>query len=150
MADGDRDTEIQSIVQRCQEGDLAAFAALFTHFQDRVYDLACAVLKDEAEAEDALQDTFLRAFERIADFRGESSFETWLVAIAVNRCRDRLRRRKARRALPLESLKPRWLARVIGLGQDPEVVLEWREGRRRLRRMLQEEGTFIGQPVNEN
>jgi len=133
---GASDRGIETIVQRCQQGDLAAFATLFTRFQHRIYDLACAILHDEVDAEDTVQDTFLRAFERIADFRGESSFETWLVAIAVNRCRDRLRRRRARRTLPLESLKPPWLARLLGLGQDPEAVLEWREGRASLWAMV--------------
>lgn len=127
MADIGTDQGIETIVQSCRQGDLAAFAALFTRFQDRVYDLACAILHDEVEAEDAVQDTFLRAFEHIDDFRGDSSFETWLVAIAVNRCRDRLRRRKRRRALPLEDVAPRWLARVLGRSQDPETALEWRE-----------------------
>jgi RNA polymerase sigma-70 factor (ECF subfamily) len=136
MADVGTDRGIDTIVQSCQQGDLSAFATLFTRFQDRVYDLACSILNDEAEAEDAVQDTFLRAFEAMADFRGESSFETWLVAIAVNRCRDRLRRRKARRTLPLESLAPRWLARVLGLGRNPEAVLEWREGRASLWAMV--------------
>jgi len=136
MADVGTDRVIDTIVQSCQQGDLSAFATLFTLFQDRVYDLACSILNDEAEAEDAVQDTFLRAFEAMADFRGESSFETWLVAIAVNRCRDRLRRRKARRTLPLESLAPRWLARVLGLGRNPEAVLEWREGRASLWAMV--------------
>lgn len=79
--------------------------ALFERFQDRVYDLASAILEDQAEAEDALQDTFLRVFRDIAGYRHKSSFETWLVAVVVNVCRDRLRRRKVRQALSLD-----WLA----------------------------------------
>lgn len=121
--------DIQALVKSCQQGDLAAFAALFTRFENRIYDLACAILHDEVEAEDALQDIFLRVFERITDYRAASSFETWLVAVSVNHCRDRLRRRKVRRALSLEQLTPRWLARALGFGQGPETVLEWHERR---------------------
>jgi RNA polymerase sigma-70 factor, ECF subfamily len=85
------------LVTDCQAGDLRAFSQLFDHFQHRIYDLAYAILQDHAAAEDALQDTFLRVFEKIAHFRGEAGFETWLVAIAVNCCRDRIRRRQTRR-----------------------------------------------------
>ena len=126
------ETTIDVIVRGCQQGDLSAFAALFDRFQNRIYDLACTILQDEAEAEDAVQDTFLRVFQRIADYRGESSLETWLIAIAVNVCRDRLRRQKVRRALSLEQLAPRWLARVLGLGDDPATTFERWERRHSL------------------
>ena len=47
--------DVRELVRRCQQGDLCAFTALFERFQDRVYDLASAILEDRAEAEDALQ-----------------------------------------------------------------------------------------------
>lgn len=119
--------DVRALVQRCRAGDLHAFATLFERFQDRLYDLACAILRDEAEAEDAVQDTFLRIFERIDRYRGTSSFETWLVAVAVNICRDRLRRRKVRRALSLE-----WLGPVAGRSKDPAEAVQQQEHRRSL------------------
>jgi RNA polymerase sigma-70 factor, ECF subfamily len=114
-------------IARCQQGDLHAFARLFDHFQDRVYDLAFAILQDHADAEDVLQDTFLRVFEKIDSFRGGSRFETWLVAIAVNACRDRLRRRRLRRFIPLAQLSPRRLAQLLGFGRDPAAVVAGRQ-----------------------
>lgn len=81
-------------VRRCQQGDLAAFDALFSRYQDRVYRLAWAVLRDERDAEDAMQEVFLRIFERIGTYRGEARFETWLYRVAVNVCRNQLRRRR--------------------------------------------------------
>jgi RNA polymerase sigma-70 factor (ECF subfamily) len=123
---------IERLVQRCQQGDLCAFTTLFERFQDRLYDLAWAILRDEAEAEDAVQDTFLRVFERIDRYRGASSFETWLVAVAVNVCRDRLRRRKVRHALSLDWLGPGWLARILGHGEDPAEAVQRQEHRRSL------------------
>lgn len=136
MPDVEAVETVETIVQGCRRGDPSAFATLFARFQDRVYDLACVILRDEAEAEDAVQDAFLRIFEHIADYRGESSFETWLVAITVNGCRDRLRRRKVRQALSLERLAPRWLSRILGLNDDPAMTFELREQRRSLWAMV--------------
>lgn len=123
---------VETIVQGCRQGDLRAFASLFARYQDRVYDLACVILRDETEAEDVVQDTFLRVFERIADYRGDSSFETWLIAVTVNVCRDRLRRQKVRRTFSLEQLAPRWLSRFLGFDDDPAATFERREQRRAL------------------
>jgi RNA polymerase sigma-70 factor (ECF subfamily) len=95
------------LVQRCRHGELAAFTELFHAYQARVYRLAVTVLRDEREAEDVVQDVFVRVFERIGDYRGDSAFTTWLTAIVVNRCRDHLRRRKLRQVLPLDRLRAR-------------------------------------------
>ncbi len=138
---------VEKIVQDCQTGDLAAFATLFTYFQDRIYDLACTILHDESEAEDALQDVFIRVFERINSYQAKSSFETWLVSITVNHCRDRLRRRKVRQALSLENLAPRWLARILGQGQSPEATLEWRERQQSLWEMVDSLGDRLRLPL---
>ena len=124
--------DIRDLVNRCRDGDEYAFSTLFERFQDRLYDLTCAILRDDAEAEDAVQDTFLRVFERIDRYQGASSFETWLVAVAINVCRDRLRRRKVRRALSLEWLAPGWFARILGRGEDPAEAVLQREERRSL------------------
>ena len=97
----------ESLVWRCRQGDEAAFAELFRSQQARVYSLAMAILRDPHDAEDAVQDTFVRVFDRLARFRGESSFRTWLTAITVNVCRDRLRARKLRRALSLDAVRGR-------------------------------------------
>jgi RNA polymerase sigma-70 factor (ECF subfamily) len=94
-------SELDSLVQRCQQGELGAFTSLFHRYEARIYRLAMTILREERDAEDAVQDACLRVFERIKHYRAESSFETWLTAVVVNVCRDRLRRRKVRQALPL-------------------------------------------------
>jgi len=94
--------DMQAVVRRCQEGQLDAFTTLFSHYQHHVYDLARAILRDEQAAEDAVQDTFLAVFQKIEGYKGDSTFETWLTAVAVNQCRMRLRKRKVRQALSLE------------------------------------------------
>jgi RNA polymerase sigma-70 factor (ECF subfamily) len=98
-------SDLDELEQRCKQGDLAAFNRLFHDHEARLYRLAVTILQDERDAEDALQDTYIRIFERIRRFQGKSSVETWITAIMVNVCRDRLRRRKVRRALPLDWLR---------------------------------------------
>jgi RNA polymerase sigma-70 factor (ECF subfamily) len=102
-------SELEELVRRCQTGELAAFTALFRRYEARAYRLALAIVRDERDAEDAVQDAFLRVFERIKRYRGDASFDTWFTAVVVNVCRDRLRRRRVRQALPLDWLrgKPR-------------------------------------------
>ena len=95
-------SELDSLVQRCQQGELGAFTSLFHRYEARIYRLAMAILQDEQDAEDAVQDACLRVFERVKHYRAESSFETWLTAVVVNVCRDRLRRRQVRHAFPFD------------------------------------------------
>lgn len=96
---------LDNLVQRCQQGELAAFSELFQQQETAVYRLAFTILQNEQDAEDAVQDVFLRIFEQIKQYQGESTFKTWLTAIVVNVCRDKLRRRKVRRVLSLEWLR---------------------------------------------
>jgi RNA polymerase sigma-70 factor (ECF subfamily) len=96
---------VETLAQRCQAGDLAAFDELFAHYEARLYRLALTILGNEKDAEDAVQDTFLRVFERIGRYRHDAALTTWLTAIAVNVCRDRLRRARVRRAFSLDWLR---------------------------------------------
>jgi RNA polymerase sigma factor CnrH len=116
--------DIAALVRRCQAGDLEAFSALFRAYQQRIYSLAAAILKDETAADDIVQETFLAVFVKINGYSSASSFETWLIAITVNRCRDRMRRHKVRQALSLENLTPGLLSRFLGRGPDPAGIVE--------------------------
>lgn len=93
---GKSSTDLE-LVQRIRAGDAAAMDLLMRRHNRTLYRTARAILRDDAEAEDAVQDAYLQAFRGIADFRGESSFSTWLVRIAANEALMR-RRRLARRA----------------------------------------------------
>lgn len=115
--------DIRQVVRLCQEGHLDAFDTLFTHYQYRVFDLACVIVGDDMAAEDVVQDTFLAVFQKIDGFKGEAAFETWLTAITVNQCRMHHRRQKIRQFFSLEQLSPRRLLRLSGRQQDvPELV----------------------------
>jgi RNA polymerase sigma-70 factor, ECF subfamily len=83
------DTE-QHLIQRAQKGDHEAFAALVTEHQRYIYNLALRVLKNEEEALDLAQDTFVRAWTALPNFRGQSQFRTWLYRIVTNLCYNRL------------------------------------------------------------
>jgi RNA polymerase sigma-70 factor (ECF subfamily) len=86
---GDRD-----LADRIAARDPVAFEALMRRYNTRLYRAARAILKDDAEAEDAVQDAYLDAYRHIHDFRGESQLGTWLVRITVNQALMRLRKQK--------------------------------------------------------
>ena len=83
------DTE-QHLIQSAQKGDQEAFAVLVTQHQRYVYNLALRVLKSEEEALDLAQETFVRAWTALPNFRGQSQFRTWLYRIVTNLCYNRL------------------------------------------------------------
>ena len=80
----------QAFIQRAQKGDQDAFAVLVDEHQRYVYNLALRVLKDENEALDLTQETFVRAWTALPNFRGQSQFQTWLYRIVTNLCYNRL------------------------------------------------------------
>lgn len=82
-------TDLDGLVHRCQQGELAAFTELFHACEGRIYRLAITILQNEQDAEDAVQDVFLRVFEQIKTFQGQAAFTTWVTAVTVNICRDK-------------------------------------------------------------
>ncbi len=87
------------LVQKAQSGDLEAFEVLVERHSKRVYRTLVGLLGSPEEARDAMQDTFLKAFQHLAGFQGRSKFSTWLLTIASNAGLQRLRERR-----PMESL----------------------------------------------
>jgi RNA polymerase sigma-70 factor (ECF subfamily) len=85
-----------ALAQRVARGDRLAFEQLMRRFNRRLYRLARATLRDDAEAEDALQDAYLAAYRAIGGFRGESSLSTWLSRLVLNACLARLRKQARR------------------------------------------------------
>jgi len=79
-----------------------AFERLIEEYRDKVFRLACSLLGDEAAAEDATQETFLKIWKSLAGFRGESSVSTWIYAIARNTCLTRRRVAAAQRTFSLD------------------------------------------------
>ena len=89
----------RELVEACQRGDRDAFRALFETYKNKVYSIAFRFAGEEATAMDIAQDTFVKLYSCIRDFRGDSSFDTWIYRLVVNSCLDY--RRRAWRLLPL-------------------------------------------------
>lgn len=87
-------------------GDGAAFRAIMQRCNGRLYRIARVILGDETEAEDVLQEAWLRAYAALPGFRGEASLATWLTAIVVNEARGRLRQRRPHADLKLVEDRP--------------------------------------------
>lgn len=81
------------IVARCKRGDRDAFQVLVEKYQRRVYGIAIGMLRKPEDAMDATQDAFIKVYRKLGDFKGDSSFYTWLYRIVVNVCIDHCRKR---------------------------------------------------------
>lgn len=81
------------IIARCQNGDSSAFEFLVLRYQDRVLNLCRYLLKHPHDAEDAAQETFIKAFKNIRSYTPDAAFYTWLSRITVNTCHDLQRKR---------------------------------------------------------
>lgn len=86
--------EDQHYIQLIRNGKSNAFAVLVDRYKDMVYTLALKMLQNKEEAEEIAQDTFLKAFQAIQNFKGDSKFSTWLYKITYNTCLDRLKKAK--------------------------------------------------------
>ena len=76
------------LIDRFKGGDQTAFEEIILKYQDRLYNLCCHMLGNTHEAEDAAQDTFIKVYQKLKDFKPEASLYTWLYRIAVNTCLD--------------------------------------------------------------
>jgi RNA polymerase sigma-70 factor, ECF subfamily len=90
------------LVVRAKAGDVEAFSDLVRHYDRRVFRMAKQITQNDDDAEDVLQETFLKAYTHLDDFQGNSKFYTWLVRIAVNEALMKLRKRRSDRTVPLD------------------------------------------------
>jgi RNA polymerase sigma-70 factor, ECF subfamily len=117
-----QDSQETGLIERICRGEKELFHELIRPYERRVYLTALALLGSETEAEDAAQETMIKAFRNLKSFRSESRFSTWLISIALNEARSRLRKSKR---MPVESLE----------GQEethegdftPAMLTDWRE-----------------------
>jgi RNA polymerase sigma-70 factor (ECF subfamily) len=121
------------IIAQCLAGDRKAYTLLVERHKDLVHDLVYRMIGDAARAEDIAQDAFVKGYLSLRDFRGESRFSTWVCRIAINRCRDLLRR--ARREVLMPDGDPP-LSESVDAGETPAAALERREREEVLRRAL--------------
>jgi RNA polymerase sigma-70 factor (ECF subfamily) len=128
----------QALVERCRSGDLAAFEPLVEKYRERVWRLAYHYVRDREEAWDVAQEAFIRAWQALPSFRGQSAFYTWLFRIVVNVATDRARSRAARgRAFGTEAVPEEdWERVLIDPARGPDESAARAEQRDRVRRAL--------------
>ncbi len=127
-----------ALVERVRGGDVRAFEPLVARYRQRVYRLAFNVLRDAEEAWDVAQEAFIRAYQAIPSFRGQSAFYTWLFRITMNLASDRARQRAARgRAFGSERVEEEeWDRALVDPGETPADSAARAEARRRIERAL--------------
>jgi RNA polymerase sigma-70 factor (ECF subfamily) len=109
------------VVAQAREGDARAFSELVRRYEGKIFRLAQHITQNREDAEDVLQETFMKAYEHLEQFQGNSKFYTWIVRIAVNQALMKLRRRKADRSVSLDE--------TIDTGEDTVVreIAAWDE-----------------------
>jgi len=120
------------VVRRVQAGDRTLFEVLLRRHDRRVYRTIRAIIRDEDEVEDAMQQAWLQAYLHLGDFQGSSAFSTWLVRIAANEALQRLRRRGTLAQVPITGSEED----VMSPGEDPEERASAREAVRLLERAV--------------
>jgi len=135
--------EESALINQAKKGDLDAFNRLVLEYQDQAFNLALRMLGDQPSAEDAVQLTFISAYENLRSFRG-GSFRAWILRITSNNCLDELRRQKRKPTVDLvpedpetgeELESPEWLADEA---MSPEEKVSQKELESVIQRCIQE------------
>lgn len=109
------------LLSRARAGDDSAFTELLTRYERKILRLAKNITQNDEDAEDVLQETFLKAYSHLDRFKGDSKFYTWIVRIAVNEALMKLRKRKSDKTVPLDQ--------EVDTGEDfmPREIAVWDE-----------------------
>ena len=94
-----------SLVKASQRGDMKAFEELVARHRDKIYARAFSMMRNEDEAVDLSQEAWVKGWQRLKQFQGESSFVTWMTRIVINLCLDQLRKQKRQRADSIELME---------------------------------------------
>ena len=94
----------EKLVRRAQRGDMVAFEELVARHRDKIYARAFSMMRNEDEAVDLSQEAWVKGWQKLSQFQGESSFATWMTRITINLCLDRLRKLKKQRAESIQEM----------------------------------------------
>jgi RNA polymerase sigma-70 factor (ECF subfamily) len=113
--------EESTLVAQARDGNTRAFGELVRRYESKIFRLAQHITQNREDAEDVLQETFMKAYEHLDQFQGNSKFYTWIVRIAVNQALMKLRRRKTDKSVSLDE--------TIDTGEDTIVreIAAWDE-----------------------
>jgi RNA polymerase sigma-70 factor (ECF subfamily) len=92
------------LVRKAQRGDMNAFEELVSRHRDKIYARAFSMMRNEDEAVDLSQEAWVKGWQRLKQFQGESSFLTWMTRIVINLCLDQLRKQKRHRSESIEQM----------------------------------------------
>jgi len=141
MPDHQDNSSDVDLVRSAQKGDMQAFEELVARHRDRVYARAYSMMRNEDEALDLSQDAWVKGWQRLGQFQGDSSFVTWMTRIVINLCLDQLRKLKRKRAESLEAMEEEsgGVERQMPvISPNPTEGLERAELRARLDRALEQ------------
>lgn len=93
-----------ALVRAAQAGDLQAFEELVARHRDKIYARAYSMMRNEEDAMDLSQEAWIKGWQRLNQFQGDSSFATWMTRIVINLCLDAIRRQKRQRAESIEEM----------------------------------------------
>jgi RNA polymerase sigma-70 factor (ECF subfamily) len=107
------------LVQASKNGDVAAFEQLVKRYDRKLFRIAQSVTHNREDSQDAVQEAFLKAFQNLGQFRGDSQFSTWLIRITVNQSLSKLRKQRVTREVSLDE--------DFGTDEDilPREVIDW-------------------------
>ena len=97
-------TDDPALVRAAQRGDMPAFEELVARHRDKIYARAFSMMRNEEEAIDLSQEAWVKGWQRLRQFQGESSFGTWMTRIVINLCLDQLRKHKRQRTESIEAM----------------------------------------------
>jgi RNA polymerase sigma-70 factor, ECF subfamily len=132
-------TDDRALVRAAQQGDMPAFEELVARHRDKIYARAYSMMRNEEAAIDLSQEAWVKGWQRLRQFQGESSFGTWMTRIVINLCLDQLRKHKRQRAESIEALDEEagGVERLMpALTVNPTAGLERQELRQRIDRAL--------------
>src|SRR5262252_3603973 len=92
------------LVRAAQRGDMGAFEELVARHRDKIYARALSMMRNEQDAIDLSQEAWVKGWQRLRQFQGESSFGTWMTRIVINLCLDQLRKQKRQRSESIEEM----------------------------------------------
>ncbi len=95
----------EKLVRLAQRGDMVAFEELVARHRDKIYARAFSMVRNEDDAIDLSQEAWVKGWQRLKQFQGESSFVTWMTRIVINLCLDQLRKQKRHRAESIELME---------------------------------------------
>lgn len=95
----------EALVKAAQKGDMGAFEELVSRHRDKLYARALSMLRNEDDAVDLSQEAWVKAWQRLQQFHGDSSFATWMTRIVINLCLDQLRKQKRLKAESIEQMQ---------------------------------------------